>query len=213
MNWNDYEAIWKRQPLPVGETADLAELRATFETKRRKMAATLLVRDLIELLACAFVLWMQIRYWKKIGPTGWPMSIAILMVLFVAVVFIRERLRARRSRLGADASLRAKVEADLAELRHQRHLLLRVWVWYLAPCVVAILIRKSVSLSHARERDPSSFVIFVILTAALCWWVWALNRRAVRKRIEPRIAELEKLHRDLLDNTGGEAPPPVLPHR
>lgn len=210
MNWNDYEAIWKRQPLPVGETANLAELRATFETKRRKMAVTLLVRDLIELLACAFVLWAQIRYWKKIGPTGWPMSIAILMILFVAGIFIRERLRARRSRLGADASLLAKVEADLAEQRHQRHLLLRVWAWYIAPCAVAILIHKSVLLSHAGERDPRSFVISVIFTAALCWLVWALNRRAVRRRIEPRIAELEKLHRDLLDNNGGESP--ALPH-
>ena len=39
MNWNDYEAVWKRQALPVGADADLATLRETFETKRRKMAA------------------------------------------------------------------------------------------------------------------------------------------------------------------------------
>ncbi len=210
MNWNDYEAIWKRQPLPVGETADLAELRATFETKRRKMAATLLVRDLIELLACGFVVWAYIHYWKKVGPTGWPMGIAILMILFVAGAFIRERLRVRRNRLGADVSLFAKVEADLAELRHQRHLLLRVWAWYLAPCVVAIAIHMSVILSHARERNPGAFVIAVILVAAVCWLAWALNRRAVRRQIEPRIAELEKLHRDLLDNNGDESP--AQPH-
>ena len=28
MNWSDYEAVWKRQPLPVGAEADLAHLLA-----------------------------------------------------------------------------------------------------------------------------------------------------------------------------------------
>ena len=41
MNWNDYEAVWKRQELPVGADADLATLRETFETKRRKMGHTI----------------------------------------------------------------------------------------------------------------------------------------------------------------------------
>ena len=36
--------------------------------------------------------------------------------------------------------MRAKLEADLAELRHQRRLLLNVWAWYLAPCLGAIII-------------------------------------------------------------------------
>jgi hypothetical protein len=213
MNWNDYEAIWKRQPLPRGADADLTDLKQTFEAKRRRLAANLLIRDLVELLACGFMVVVYTLYWKKVGPTGWPMAFAILMILVVAGAFIRERLRVRRSRLGADASLVARVEADLAELRHQRQLLLRVWVWYVAPCAIAMLIHSNVILSQARQRNPFAFAFVVVLTAAACWAAWAVNRQNVRRRIEPRIAELEKLHRDLLNEGGGEAAAPVLVQR
>lgn len=206
MNWNDYVAVWKRQPLPVGESADLRELRATFETKRRKLAATLWVRDLTELLACVVLVWVYSRYWQKVGPTGWPMGLAILMIVFVASAFIRERWRVRRSRLGPEASLRAKIEADLAELHHQRHLLLRVWAWYIAPCAAAILIHLGVIVAHDQERRPTSWVVASIFAVAACGGIWALNRRAVRKQIEPRLAELQKLHRDVLAGQGSDAP-------
>jgi hypothetical protein len=202
MNWNDYEAIWKRQPLPRGTQADLTNLKQTFETKRRKMAAAFLVRDWTELLACGFMVIVYGKFWQKVGSAGWPMGFAILMILLVATVFIRERLRSRRNRLGADATVLAKVEADLAELRHQRQLILRVWAWYITPCAVAMLIHGSVILRRVRPgdplREPVSFVVIGLCIVLLCWIVWVINRRAVRTRIEPRLAELEKLRHDLL---------------
>jgi len=202
MNWSDYEAIWKRQPLPRGEAAGLTELKDSFESKRRKMAAALVGRDWIELVACGIGVFAYIKYWQQVGPSGWPMGLAILLILGVAGVFIRERLRSRRNRLDAGASLLAKIEADLAELRHQRRLLQRVWAWYILPCGLAVLIHSIVIVRHARPwdaiRGPLGLCALGLMVALLCWFVWAINRRAVRKQFEPRIAELEKLHRDLL---------------
>lgn len=210
MNWNDYEAAWKRQELPAGTDADLSTLRDTFEAKRRKLAATLLIRDWIEISACAVVVVSYVSFWREVGPSGWPMALAILLILGVAAIFLRERLRTRRHRLGADSPLLAKIEADLAELHHQRRLLLRVWVWYIAPGATAVLIHTSVMIAQARPgsslREPVSLVVVVFFLAVLCWFVWMINRRAVRKRIEPRLAELEQLRQDILALETDHAP-------
>ena len=205
MNWNDYEAIWKRQALPAGAAADVTELRHSFETKRRKLAATLLVRDWVEAsagllgaIAFAFIWWLQ-------GKSGWPIAGAILLILGVTAVFIRERIRAHRLRLGADAPLLAKLDADLAELHHQRRLLLSVWKWYLAPCGAAIVI-VSLTISLHRPawdlaRDGRFLGVYFACTAGMRWVVWLLNRQAVRKQLDPRVEELEKLRRDLLSTS------------
>lgn len=202
MNFSNYEAAWKRQPLPHGADADLGELKQTFETKRRKMAAALLLRDWVEIVACGIGVVFYLGFWRKIGSGAWPMAFAILLILSVAGMLIRERLRSRRNRLQADAPLLAKIAAELDELRHQRRLLLHVWLWYLGPCAGAILIHAIVIVRSAPEwspvRHPVSLLVIGLAIGATCWFVWIINRQAVRLRIEPRIAELEKLQRDQL---------------
>ena len=213
MNWNDYEAIWKRQELPVGGMTDLTTLKNTFETKRRKLAATLFARDLLEAGAGLFVAGVIAYTWWHMGKAGWPMAVALALILGVSGFFVRERFRTRRLRLGPDAPLLAKVEADIAELRHQRQLLLNIWSWYLAPIAASIVISIATLLRimilkvtpdfFSRFWEHPAALAWVILYVAVvlpaCFWgVWALNRRAVRKQIEPRLEELEQLHRELL---------------
>jgi chromate transport protein ChrA len=81
----------------------------------------------------------------------------------------------------------------------------KVSAWYITPCVVAILIHVSVIVRHAKPQDPIleplSLGLAGIFLALLGWAVWAINRRSVRKQIEPRIAELETLRTDLLSPT------------
>ena len=213
MNWNDYEAVWKRQELPVGAAADVAALRETFESKHRKLAATLLVRDWIEAAAGIFVSLALAFIWWRQGRTGWPLALAIGLILWVTVFFIRERIRAHRNRLGAEAPLLAKLEADIAELRHQRRLLLGVWTWYLAPCLAAILIVLATVILSVPAWALRGHLLFLLgylpLLGLLLWFVWFINRRAVRRQIEPRLEELEKLHRDLVAGEGQATPAAV----
>jgi len=213
MNLNDYEAVWKRQELPVGANADIAALRETFETKRRKAAATLFARDLLEGLTGVFVSGVFAYVWWQVGREGWPLVFAIALVLGVSGFFVRERFRAHRIRLGAEASMLTKVEADIAELHHQRRLLLNLWSWYLMPLAAAIVVvsltlgrvlmikAPPVFFTTLRENPVALFwiVLYFAGVLPLCFWgAWAINRRAVRKQIDPRLAELEKLHADLL---------------
>jgi hypothetical protein len=58
----------------------------------------------------------------------------------VAGVFVRERVRARLSHLGPDVLLLAKVEADIAEPRHQRELLCKMRTWYLGPVFAVAMV-------------------------------------------------------------------------
>jgi hypothetical protein len=215
MNWNDYEAVWKHQELPVGVDADLADLKETFEAKRRKMAKGLFARDLLEGSTGLLVSGVFANVWWHVGKQGWPMAFAIALILGVSGFFVRERIRAHRLRLGADAPLLAKIEADIAELRRQRHLLLNLWSWYLAPLAAAIVIIGATLVRITILKAPPGFlaalwenpaavaliIAYAVIVLPLCFWgVWALNRRAVRKQIEPRLEELEKLHRDLLSS-------------
>ena len=214
MNWSDYEAVWKRQDLPVGAHADFAVLKETFEKKRRKLAATLFARDILEASAGIFVSGVLGYSWWHMGREGWPMAFAIALILGISGLFVRERFRAHRLRLGTDAPLVAKVEADIAELYHQRHLLLHLWSWYLLPCTGALVIVSATMVRvliinpppgvflSALWENPAALawtILYVAVVLPLCFWgVWKINRRTVRKQIEPRLHELEDLRRSLL---------------
>jgi hypothetical protein len=202
MNWNEWEAVWKRQEPPRGAAADLATLRETFAAKSRKSANALLRRDVLEASGGLAVCVTFAGMWWMQGRAGWPIGVAIILVAGVTGFFVRERMRTHRTRLGAEAPMLARLEAEITELHHQRRLLLGIWKWYLAPIGAAIVI---VCLTITRSRPVwdlsrgwpflgSYFVFCLLLFVA----VWALNRRAVRVQIEPRLAELEKLKSDLL---------------
>ena len=202
MNWRDFEPLWKRQPPPMGASADLADLRATFAAKHRQQAATLLVRDLAEAGAGLLVCVLLGLLWRRLGAAGWPIGLALALLLGVSAVYIYQRILARKFQAGADASMLAKVEADLAILRHQRRLLVAIWWWYLGPILAAILIVHFTLAFHSApwtpQRDPvftAGFVGFYVLCIGFAWFI---NRRAGRKQLEPRIAELEKLRRELV---------------
>jgi hypothetical protein len=157
--------------------------------------------------------------WWKMGKAAWPMGIAMALILGVSARFARERVRSRRLKLGHDAPLIAKLESQIAELRHQRLLLLGVWKWYLGPILLAWGFVVATSLMFARRNAPPGMfedlmrnpvtaaylVSYFLVVVPLCFWgTWSLNRRAVRRRIEPRLEELEKMRSDLL--SAGETP-------
>lgn len=202
MNWSDYEAVWRRQPLPRGGEADLATIRATFETTSRKMAAALRVSDLAEAGAGGLGLIAFGLIWWKLGRSGWPIGFALLLIGGVTARFVAERLRVRRMQLEPDAPLLARLEADIAELRRRRELVRKIWRWYLGPIAAAIALVIVAFMLKAPSWALRGYWLFLSayapLTGLLLWWAATINRRALRERIEPRLLELEKLRSDLL---------------
>lgn len=202
MNWNDLKSVWHRQDGPSLSDADLASIRQSFEAKHRKMIRALFWRDIREAGAGLVVAgFLSVKAWR-LGHSQWPVALAVALILAVTGFFIAERIRSHRTRLGAEASVLDKVEAGIAELRRQRRLSLNVAVWYVAPIFSAwaiVLITSIVSAPAHAAHHLVFLVCYVVLAVPLMTWgVWALNRWAVRKKIEPRIEELERLHRELL---------------
>lgn len=200
MNWNELKTTWASQKLTTTPLTDPEALRRDFEAKRRRFARTFFWRDVREAAAGLFVAGVFAYVGWQMGRVGWPIALAVVLMLGLTVFFVRERLRAHQQKVGADASLVAKLEAEIAELRRQRGLLLNVGTWYLAPCMGAAAIVAATALIHAPKPLAAKLAagaIMLILLALVSWGVWALNRWAVRKQIEPRLAELEKLHQSL----------------
>ena len=102
-------------------------------------------------------------------------------------------------------SLLAKVDADIAALRHQRRLLFNIPTWYLGPAVGALVMPLIVLYLNAhRSTHPSlqsplftvgviTFGIIFILRI-----VWLIHYLAVRNKLNPRLAELERQRQELL---------------
>lgn len=201
MNWNDLKTVWSIQNLPAGPGADLATLQRSFETKRRKLARDLFRRDVVEAAAGLFVSGVFAYTGWQMGKEGWPIALAVVIMLGLTGFFVQERVRSRSHRLGVDAPLLAKLEAEITELRHQRNLLCTVEKWYLGPCIAAAAIVACTALVHAPIPLAPKLLagaIMLLLLALMYWSVWALNRCAARKQIEPRLEELEKLHQALI---------------
>jgi hypothetical protein len=200
MNWNDLKTAWDNQSLLAGPGADLATLQDGFESKRRRLARILFWRDVREAAAGLFVAGVFAYVGWQMGRVGWPIALAVVLMLGLTVFFVRERFRAHQQKVGADASLVAKLEAEIAELRRQRGLLLNVGTWYLTPCMGAAAIVAATTLIHAPKPLAAKLaagLIMLIFLALVSWGVWALNRWAVRKQIDPRLEELEKVHQSL----------------
>lgn len=195
MKWSDCEALWVRQEVPAGAAAEIAALEATFEARRQRAAAARLVRDVLEGSAGPLVCVGFALLWWRTGSSGWPIALAILLVLGVSTLVFRARLRARRGRPGAEAPLLTKVEADIAELRRERRQLLTMRTWYLGPVFAAILLVPALLSLRLLAWGPWFSAGFYLVVSALAWVV---NRREVRRRIDPRLDELERLQRGLL---------------
>lgn len=212
MNWNDYEAVWKRQELPRGAAADLVEIKQTFEAKRRKMERTILLRNSFEGvggIVASFVFgWLT---WR-LGIIGWPIVLGLLLITGGSCVFLCDWWRFRRARSGPEASMLVKLEANIAELRHQRRFIGHMGKWYLTTYVAAMLLIGYGFWQQVHRGAPPEFLITLLTTPSTAAWIaillivpivgtvwwWLSIQKTIRLRIDPRLAELEKLQRDLL---------------
>jgi hypothetical protein len=203
MNWDEMKEAWNRQPLPAWTPPDLAALEREFAAKQRKMSRGLFWRDVREAAAGVFVAGVFANIGWRMGRDGWPIAVAVLVLLGLSGFFVLERLRVRRRRLPADVSLLAKIDAEIAEQRRQYVLLSQVGWWYLGPCLLAAAIFGGTILAHAPVPKAPLLLAaaFTALVFALCGWgVIAINRRVVRKVIQPQLQQLEQWRQNLISS-------------
>jgi hypothetical protein len=209
MNWNELGSFWRGQQLPALPPAEL--VRQTFEADRQHRERLRFRRDVLEavtgLILFGFLAYTAWRMKKSAGM----LELAMLFILVPIAVYVRERIRSSRKRLAADAPLLARVDSEIAELRHQRRLWLNVGVWYLAPLAIAmtlgwcaVTLNAPPGFPGALFRDPSAriyVVLYVLVLVAALGWAWVRIRRDAVRNTEPRLAQLEQLRREILGQT------------
>jgi hypothetical protein len=201
MNWDDLRKVWDQQILPEWTAPDLAQLEREFSTKQRKMTRMLFWRDIREAALGIFVAAIIARTGWKMGAQGWPVAFAVIMLLGLSAFFIRERVRARRAQPAYDAPLLVRLDAEIAEQRRQHHLLSHVVGWYLGPILSAgaifgatILVRAPLPVMPRVAAGAMMIVILAVSGGATVW----LNRRVVKRVVEPQLRELEAWRQNLI---------------
>jgi hypothetical protein len=212
MNWNEWEMIWRRQQEPIGAGADLALLKRTFEEQRRKLRRSVLLRNVSEGVTGLALFTLLAFIGARAGVSGWRMWTGLALMLGVSLVFVFDFVRARRSRVPGDATILAKIDADIAELRHQRRLLARIGLWYFLPLAASFVLIVSAWVTRiGREIPPGTLhdpfntpkkITWLILTLALTGgatvWICRVQVKSIRTRVNARLEELKKLREDFL---------------
>jgi hypothetical protein len=221
MNWNEWEMIWRRQRTLVGAGADLVLLKQTFEEQRRKLRRSVLLRNVSEGVTGLGLFALMAFIGAHAGVGGWRMWTGLALLLGVSLVFVFDFVRAHRSRLPGDATILAKIDAEIAELRHQRRLLARIGLWYFLPLAASfVLIASAWAARIGREVPPGVFhallhallhalntptiIIWLVstlaITGAATVWVCRVQVRSIRTRVTLRLEELKKLREEFLQS-------------
>jgi MFS family permease len=197
MNWDELQQLWQNQP-PPATPPDWNT--AEFERQRTRLARTLARRDWLEAGVGIAVAIFFAATLVPLGRAAWPGWISVALILGVSVAFVLERRRARRATPPPEAPLMLKLEADIAELRHQCRLLNTVALWYVLPILLSIVLFFW-GVRSALPAPPSLwswrllfFGVGVLGFSAFVVW---LNREAVRTALEPKLRELDTIRLSL----------------
>lgn len=194
MNWNELQQLWQtQQPVATPPVWNPAE----FEQQRARLARTLARRDWLEAGVGIAVAIFFAATLIPLGPAAWPGWISVALILGVSAIFIRERRRTRRTAPPPEAPLLIRLEADIAELRHQCRLLNTVVLWYVLPIMLSIILLfwgvRSAMPAPLPPLWSWRLLFFSLVMLGFSAFVVWVNREAVRTTLEPKLRELKAI--------------------
>ncbi len=206
MNFDDYETLWRDQGSPaLPSPSDAQGAAALFERVRDdalRLDRALFWRDTREIgAAFAVAALFAASAWRNTGSdyVAWGRWIAVAITLGVAIVFLVGR-RKTQAPPSAGLPLLTQIDAALSALRGQARVLKHVPRDYALPLFVATLCAGFDPLiqsgGFAAVWSKAGGLVFGVALAVGGFVVW-LNRLAVRRFMEPKIAELEQVRREL----------------
>ena len=126
--------------------------------------------------------------------------LGVLVFIAATTVMSVALLRARSVNRSDDWTLRSRIEMEIEKLEKQQRLMNRVGYWFVLPMLIA----NGISLlggHHARTGslvpDASGMAIFASYGLVYGFTYW-LVRRETKRKWDPVLARLQRLHADLL---------------
>lgn len=204
MNYDELQRVWAEQPTPPPPAGSAAEtVWQTVRDKSRAFSRTILWRDLREVAACGLVMFIFGGIAAEAtaeGAPAWPAQLAVALTFGVAAFLLIDRWLARRRFVPRGEAVLVEIERAADAVRHQVWLLRNVHWWYLLPlggsamCVaLQYLLYGAPEMPLVVRAIPA--VVMLGVTVAVNVWIWRLNQRAVKRELEPQLADLEDQRR------------------
>ncbi|MFL6604833.1 MAG: hypothetical protein ACJ8R9_26340 [Steroidobacteraceae bacterium] len=199
MKLDDLKAAWK-QEVDQSARADGLPMNAIMSDVK-KINREVRFRDFwmifaLTLGALLYLIfgWLTQENLDSLSRLGVLVFIAATAVMSVAL------MRARSVTRSDDWTLRSRIEMEIEKLEKQRRLMNRVGYWFLLPMLIA----NGISLlggHHARTGSlvPDAHGMAIFATCGLVYgFTYWLVRRETKRKWDPVLARLQRLHTDLL---------------
>ena len=201
MNFEDFQKTWQQQEVMPKISVDTNLLLKEVRRKQQQFRRTIFWRDVREVGVAALLVPSFIASGLKIS---WTLHLCALGCFVVGAFMLLDRWQQKKKTPDLNGSLKDCAATALAEVSHQIWLLKNILWWYLLPIFVPIMI----FFGWVAWRVPASItekishllpqVSFVVLLYAGIYW---LNQSCVKKNLEPRRQELEKLLNEIEPDT------------
>ncbi|TDU66028.1 hypothetical protein EI77_03764 [Prosthecobacter fusiformis] len=190
MTEDELKHLWQTQPVP--ETgADGSVLSATVREKHRKFQRTILWRDFREVgLAILLIPFFLLR--GAHNGSMWEHHLIVVALVFIAGFLVIDRLRHRKTAAAPGQSVVDALGLAVSEVEHQIWLLRNVHWWYIGPLLGALMVPDLYHMIRG-NGSLSGGIRTLVFNLLLSYGIWKLNQYAVKKDLEPRRDELQKL--------------------
>ncbi len=203
MELDKYQQAWKSDAAQLRVSIDAELLAKEVQQSHDAFRSMILWRDIREVGSSLVMIpiWFVMGYGMSL-PWTWYLTVPVL--LWIAGFMLVDRRRHRQGPSDPGEPLLFYAKESLAQVEHQIWLLRNVFWWYLLPPSISLM----AFFTHVAWESTKSwwgcilvsgfFGVFLFLVYG---WVYWLNQWAVRKQLEPRRNDLQKL----ITNLEGES--------
>lgn len=199
MELDDLKAAWQ-QEISQSVRAEGPSM-TTIMSDAKKIDREVRFRDFWMIFALAAVTLLYLVFgWLTRESVDWLSRLGVLAFIAATTVTSTALLRARRVTRSDDWTLRSRIEMEIEKLERQRKLMNRVGYWFLLPMLIA----NGISLlggQHARtgSLSPDASGMAILTSCALIFgFTYWLVRRETKRKWDPILARLQRLHADLI---------------
>ena len=207
MSLDKYQQAWNAEASQVHITFDADLLLQEIQRSHEKFRSMIFWRDVREVGTSL----VMIPIWFVMGivmslPWTWYLTVPALLWIAGFMLVDRRWYSHRRSEPGEP--LLFYVKESLAQVEHQIWLLRNVFWWYLLPPSISLM----AFFTHTAWESTKSWWgcllvtgFFGIFLFVVYGWIYRINQSAVRKQLEPRRDDLQKLIANLEGQDEAEA--------
>ena len=204
MSLDRYQQAWKAGALQVQVTFDTDLISQEVQQSHEAFRSMIFWRDFREVGTSL----VMIPIWFVMGigmSLPWSWYLTVPAMLWIAGFMLVDRRRHPQRSSDPGEPLLFYVKESLTQVEHQIWLLRNVFWWYLLPPSISLM----AFFTHVAWESTKSWWgcilvsgFFGVVLFLVYGWIYWLNQWAVRKQLEPRQNDLQKLINNMEEEKG-----------